>query len=57
VTAFVLADASDRPVHRLAEPRATNARGATFLAFAALGVLGLSGVPSLLHPALSVRTR
>ena len=34
-----LADALDRPVHQLEEPRATNARGAAFLAFAPLGVL------------------
>ena len=47
----LLADAMDRPVHRLAEPRATNARGAAFLAFAALGLLDLADVPSLLHVA------
>jgi xylulokinase len=41
----------ERPVHRLAEPRATNARGAAFLAFAALGALDLADVPSLLHTA------
>lgn len=49
--AQLLADATDRPVHRLAEPRATNARGAAFLAFAALGMLRLADVPSLLHTA------
>ncbi len=49
--AQLLADAADRPVHRLAAPRATNARGAAFLAFAALGMLVLSDVPSLLHTA------
>lgn len=49
--AQLLADALDRPVHRLAEPRATNARGAAFLAFAALGMLDLADVPSLLHTA------
>lgn len=47
--AQILADALDRPVHRLAEPRATNARGAAFLAFAELGMLSLDDVPSLLH--------
>ena len=47
--AQLLADALDRPVHRLAEPRATNARGAAFLAFNALGMLDLADVPSLLH--------
>jgi hypothetical protein len=36
-------------VHQLAEPRATNARGAAFLAFAELGVLELSDVPGLLR--------
>ncbi|MEI8238561.1 MAG: FGGY family carbohydrate kinase [Actinomycetota bacterium] len=46
--AQLLADACDRPVHRLAEPRATNARGAAFLAFADLGVVDLADVPSLL---------
>lgn len=49
--AQLLADALDRPVHRLAEPRAANARGAAFLAFAALGLLDLADVPSLLHTA------
>ena len=49
--AQLLADATDRPVHRLAEPRATNARGAAFLAFAALGMLQLADVPSLLQTA------
>ena len=49
--AQLLADALQRPVHRLAEPRATNARGAAFLAFAALGLLDLDDVPSLLHTA------
>ncbi len=47
--AQILADALDRPVHRLAEPRATNARGAAFLAFADLGLLHLAEVPSLLQ--------
>jgi xylulokinase len=45
----ILADATDRAVHRLVEPRATNARGAAFLAFADLGMLRLDDVPSLLH--------
>ena len=45
----VLADALDRPVHRLQEPRATNARGAAFLALADLGLLRLDDVPSLLR--------
>ena len=31
--AQMMADALDRPVHQLEEPRATNARGAAFLAF------------------------
>ena len=43
------ADATDRTIHRLAEPRATNARGAAFLAFADLGMLRLDDVPSLLQ--------
>lgn len=47
--AQILADATDRPVHRLAEPRATNARGAAFLAFAQLGLLSLDDVPNLLQ--------
>ena len=46
--AQILADATDRPVRRLAEPRATNARGAAFLAFADLGIRSLDEVPSLL---------
>ena len=49
--AQLLADATGRSVHRLAEPRATNARGAAFLAFAALGTLQLADVPSLLQTA------
>ncbi len=44
-----LADATDRPVRRLADPRATNARGAAFLAFADLGLLDLATIPSLLR--------
>jgi xylulokinase len=46
--AQVLADALDRPVHQLEESRATNARGAAFLAFATLGQLSIDDVPSLL---------
>ncbi|MCB0999129.1 MAG: hypothetical protein KDB40_07530 [Acidimicrobiales bacterium] len=49
--AQTLADALDRPVHRLAAPRATNARGAAFLALADLGVVSLADVPSLLQVA------
>ena len=49
--AQLLADALDRPVHRLEQPRATNARGAAFLAFADLGLLELDDVPSLLRVA------
>ncbi len=45
----ILADATNLPVHRLAEPRATNARGAAFLAFAQLGLLDLATVPDLLQ--------
>jgi len=47
--AQILADATDRPIHRLAEPRATNARGAAFLAFSQLGLLDLADVPHLLQ--------
>jgi xylulokinase len=47
--AQVLADSLDRPVHQLHEPRATNARGAAFLAFAELGAIRLDDVPSLLR--------
>ena len=47
--AQMLADALDRPIHQLREPRATNARGAAFLAFATLGKLSIDDVPSLLH--------
>jgi xylulokinase len=45
----ILADATGCVVQRLAEPRATNARGAAFLAFADLGLLSLADVPGLLH--------
>ncbi|MEP7113590.1 MAG: FGGY family carbohydrate kinase [Ilumatobacteraceae bacterium] len=47
--AQILADALDRPVHQLDEPRATNARGAAFLAFATLGAMRIEDVPSLLR--------
>ena len=47
--AQVLADALDRPIHQIEEPRATNARGAAFLAFSTLGRLALDDVPSLLR--------
>jgi sugar (pentulose or hexulose) kinase len=46
--AQVVADALDRPVQQLEESRATNARGAAFLAFATLGQLSIDDVPSLL---------
>lgn len=49
--AQLLADALDRPVHRLADARTTNARGAAFLAFAAIGRLRLADVPAMLHTA------
>lgn len=47
--AGILADALDRPVHQLTEPRATNARGAALLAWHQLGRLDLADVPSLLR--------
>jgi xylulokinase len=47
----ILADATGRPVDRLDEPRATNARGAAFLAFAELGVLDIHDTPALLRVA------
>jgi xylulokinase len=47
--AQILADSLDRPVHQLEEPRATNARGAAFLAFSILGELSIDDVPSLLR--------
>jgi xylulokinase len=47
--AQILADALGRPVHQLAEPRTTNARGAAFLAFADLGVIDLDDIPNLLR--------
>jgi xylulokinase len=47
--AQMMADALDRPVRQLHEPRATNARGAAFLAFCTLGLLSMDDVPSLLR--------
>ena len=47
--AQLLADALDRPVHQMEDPRATNARGAAFLAFSILGSLSIDDVPSLLR--------
>jgi xylulokinase len=47
--AQILADALDRPVHQLEEPRATNARGAAFLAFSTLGHLSIDDVPAQLR--------
>jgi xylulokinase len=49
--AQILADATGRPVDRLDQPRATNARGAAFLAFAELGVLDIHDTPELLRVA------
>ena len=49
--AQILADATGRAVDRLDEPRATNARGAAFLAFAELGVLDIHDTPALLRVA------
>ncbi len=45
----MLADPTNLPIRRLAEPRAANARGAAFLAFAQLGLLDLADVPPLLR--------
>ena len=45
----ILSDALGRRVERLSEPRATNARGAAFLAFAELGLLDLDEVAGLLR--------
>jgi xylulokinase len=49
--AQILSDATGRPVDRLDAPRATNARGAAFLAFADLGVLDIDDTPALLRVA------
>jgi len=49
--AQALADALDRPVHQLAEPRATNARGAALLALADLGHIDIDDVPALIEVA------
>ena len=43
----LLADAYDRRVDRLADPRTTNARGAAFLAHVRLGHLALADLPGL----------
>lgn len=42
--AQIMADAMNRPVHQLAEPRFVNNRGTAFLAFEQLGVASLSEV-------------
>jgi xylulokinase len=56
--AQMMADALDRPVHQLEDPRATNARGAAFLAFCTLGQLSMDDVPSLLRTrAVATRSR
>ena len=47
--AQMMADALDRPVRQLQEPRATNAHGAAFHAFSTLGHLSMDDVPSLLR--------
>ena len=47
--AQMMADALERPIHQLEQPRATNARGAAFLALATLGKLSIDDVPSLLR--------
>jgi xylulokinase len=49
--AQILADAIGLPVHRMAEPRTTNARGAAFLAFTDLGTITTSDIPGLLRVA------
>jgi xylulokinase len=49
--AQIIADAAGVVVHRLAEPRVTNARGAAFLALAQLGVIDLGDTPALLRVA------
>lgn len=49
VWAQALADALDKPVYRLADPRATNCRGAAFLALAELGHLCIDDVAGLLR--------
>ncbi len=47
--AQILADAINLPVHRLAQPQVTNARGAAFLALAELGFVDLADTPALLR--------
>ena len=44
----ILADACGRTVHRVAEPRATNARGAALLAMHQLGILAIDDLPRLI---------
>jgi xylulokinase len=55
LVADLLADALERPVHRIDEPRATNARGAALLALHQLGRVHIDETPSLL-PVRSVHT-
>lgn len=49
--AGILAAALGRPVHRLAEPATTNARGAALLALVQLGAMGWADVPARLRVA------
>jgi xylulokinase len=51
--AQILADALQSPIHRLADPRATNARGAAMLAWWQLGEIALDEIPAML-PVASV---
>ena len=46
--AEILADACGRTVHRVAEPRATNARGAALLAMHQLGILAADDLPRVI---------
>ena len=46
--AQILADACGRTVHRVAEPRATNARGAALLAMHQLGILDADDLPGFI---------
>ena len=55
LVAQMLADALDRPVHQLQEPRAANAIGAAFLAFADSGALALRGHPRRCSASHAVR--
>lgn len=43
----IMADVCGRVVHRVHEPRATNARGAALLAFCQLGLIDLGDLPNL----------